>query len=196
MSKLSALTIRRKLLHILFGSLLLAGLQFQFLDAKWLGGLLLLGAILSLAARRWPLPLISFGLTQFGRPGEWPGLGALTFTAGAWLTVLLFPPAVALAAVAILTVGDGVSALVGPFGRVRTRLSQVKLLEGTLAGSVLGGAAATLFLPAEIAFLAAAVAMLVEAVEIRLHRHFLDDNLTVPLAAGTTALLLQHLLPV
>jgi uncharacterized protein (TIGR00297 family) len=102
---------------------------------------------------------------------------------------------IAAAAWAILAVGDGMATLLGRrFGRTPIAWNRDKTWEGTIAFMVCGGAAGVLLcwwtrpnvsVPVPMWFvgiaplLAAAAAAMVETVRIRL-----DDNLSVPFAAG------------
>jgi dolichol kinase len=189
---ISALEIRRQLLHIFLGLGLVAGLHFDYLSSWHLFGLLIFGIILSWLSVFVRLPVISWFLDRFERKHVRPGKGAITYFIGVLLALELFPSEIAYASILILALGDGVSSLIGPFGSVRTILSDKKLFEGTFAGALLGGAAATYFVLPFEAFLAAFIAMIFEALEIRLNQQILNDNVIVPLVAGTVILLLRH----
>ncbi|MBI2666529.1 hypothetical protein HYX13_02860, partial [Candidatus Woesearchaeota archaeon] len=65
-----------------------------------------------------------------------------------------------------------------------------KLLEGTLAGTLAGCVAAVLFVPFPEAFLGSLGAMIAEVVQIDFNEKTLDDNVVVPLVAGTIMILL------
>lgn len=112
--------------------------------------------------------------------------GATYLLGAAFLTVLLFPRPVAIAALYFAVVGDAVAALAGR-GFGRTRLPWGKSLEGTLAflgaSILLGGL--TPGLPWGAAIAGAAVATLAEALPLPI-----DDNLTIPLASGAVMILL------
>jgi dolichol kinase len=182
----------RKALHIALGLMLVPLLHLGLLDTWGVFYLLVVGILLSWAAQAWRLPLFGWLLENFERPSAvTPGSGVLTYLVGVILAVKLFPPEVAYAAILILALGDGVSSLVGPYGRLRTRLSETKLLEGTLAGAACGAAGASFFLTPLEAGVAAAAAMIFETMELRLNRQLLDDNVIVPLVAGTAVLLLR-----
>ena len=132
------------------------------------------------------------------RPEEQPPFGGPIVINGAtWMCVsaavctLLFPEAVAAAALAMLMVGDGAAAIVGRrFGRTRYPFSE-KSVEGSAAFFVTGLAAAVPFgalaspavaLPVLIA--GAFTAALVEALPVPI-----NDNVRVPVIAGATMLL-------
>jgi dolichol kinase len=64
-------------------------------------------------------------------------------------------------------------------------------LEGTIAGTLAGFFGALLFVPLTSAFLGSLIAMIAEVVKIDFNDTTLDDNLTVPLVAGTVILLVN-----
>ncbi|MCF7846270.1 MAG: hypothetical protein K9L85_03445 [Candidatus Peribacteraceae bacterium] len=188
------LEIRRQLFHIFLGIVMVALLHHGVIDSWSLFWILSLGIVLSWISTRRRLPIIGWFLDKFERKQVRPGKGAITYFIGAILALELFPPEVAYAAILILAVGDGISSLVGPFGHLKTKLSDKKLFEGTIAGAAFGGSAAMVFVSPLEAFVGAAVAMLFEAMEIRLNQKLLNDNVTVPLVAGTVILLLRSFL--
>ena len=67
-----------------------------------------------------------------------------------------------------------------------------KLFEGTLAGIFAGFFAALPFIAWQEAFLASFCAMIAEVIQIDLNQNTLDDNIIVPLVAGTTIYLLRR----
>jgi len=126
-------------------------------------------------------------------------IGILFYPIAVLLLILVFRKRldIAAAAWAILAVGDGAATLAGRrFGRNRIAWNRDKTWEGTLA-FVLAGSAAAVFLcwftqpnvatPASLTYvfvapiLATIAAALVESIPVRL-----DDNLSVPFAAGIT----------
>ncbi|MFH1546364.1 MAG: hypothetical protein ABIE14_03235 [Patescibacteria group bacterium] len=185
------LEIRRQLLHIFLGLTLVTLLNHGILDSWNLFWILILGIILSWLSLKFRIPIVAWFLDKFERKQVRPGKGAITYFIGVILALQIFPPEIAYAAILILAVGDGVSSLIGPFGKLRTKLSDKKLLEGTIAGGAFGGAAAMVFVAPLEAFAAAFIAMIFEAMEIRFNQKLLNDNVTVPLVAGTVIVLLR-----
>lgn len=124
------------------------------------------------------------------RPSEVTEItGSAYYLVGAFLSVLLFPPVIAIAAILFLVFGDFAAALVGTsIGRIK--LFPPKSLEGS-AGCLVAclGVGLALFWHvkpvwpvATLLALAGAVATtVVECLPWRL-----NDNLTIPLAAGLT----------
>lgn len=185
------LEVRRQLFHIALGLLIVSLLNHGVIDSWILFWVLVAGIFISWISVHHRLPIISWFLDTFERKQVRPGKGAITYFIGVILALQLFPTDIAYAAILILAAGDGVSSLIGPFGKLKTRLSDKKLLEGTIAGSAFGGAAAIAFVTPFEAFTAATIAMLFEAMEIRFNQKLLNDNVTVPLVAGTVIVLLR-----
>ncbi|MCK5471826.1 hypothetical protein KAI54_01410 [Candidatus Gracilibacteria bacterium] len=185
------LEIRRQLLHIFLGLTLVTLLNYEILDSWNLFWILVLGIVISWLSLKFRIPVVAWFLDKFERKQVRPGKGAITYFIGVILALQLFPTEVAYAAILILAVGDGVSSLIGPFGKLKTKLSDKKLLEGTIAGAAFGGAAAMVFVLPFEAFAAAFIAMIFEAMEIRFNQKLLNDNVTVPLVAGTVIVLLR-----
>lgn len=114
-----------------------------------------------------------------------PFTGAMFFYLGFTVAFLVFPFPIASAACAMLAVGDSLSALVGTrFGKHGIA---DKTAEGSLAcfaGSLVIGLA---FVSPSLALAGALAASLAEFVPR------IDDNLTIPLAAGAVMLLISLL---
>lgn len=106
----------------------------------------------------------------------------LYFAGGILASLIVFADPFNYVAIAVVTLGDGTAAIVGRlYGRTKIPYSQ-KTVEGTLAGLVFAFAGSLLFVSPMIALAAASVGMLVELLSWRI-----SDNLTVPLLAGLTA---------
>lgn len=147
------------------------------------------------ASRRWSPAINGALMALFARvahPDEAARVNSATwYTTAILVLAVAFPLDAAVAALAVLGVGDPVAAIVG--GRYgRTRLAQGRSLEGTAAFVVaaFGAAYAVLAVwhvdragPAAVIALAAAVAGALG--ELCARR--LDDNLVIPLAAAAAA---------
>lgn len=134
------------------------------------------------------IPVIS-DLTDFASRRRDRGrfvLGPVTLGAGAFLSLLVFPPLPAAIAVYALAAGDSVSSLAGKFfGKLRPAFLYGKSVEGSLAccAAVLfcaWGASGSL----KTALTASAAATLTEALPLRNW-----DNIAIPLAAGAAVCL-------
>jgi dolichol kinase len=187
--------IDRQVMHIIIGIGTVTLIAIDVLSPFALFLLIIAGILVSLITKRVRLPFFSVFIDIFEREEvkkKFPGKGAIFFCIGALLTIKLFERPIALAAIMILALGDSVSHLVGErFGRTRNILNGdgKKLLEGTIAGTLSGFLGALLFVPPVEAFLGSVVAMIAEVVKIDLNDYTLDDNLVVPLVAGTVMLL-------
>lgn len=116
-----------------------------------------------------------------------PGRGAFQFFLGSLAVLLLFRSdiEIACASIAVLALGDSFSTLFGKsFGAHRLPHNPMKSWEGTLAGAFFAflGASTQIALP--LALVGAAAGMLAESIPSRL-----NDNLTVPIAAGVAMFL-------
>ncbi len=192
--------VGRQVLHVIIG---LALVILYYLDiltpfAVFLG--ILCGGLISLISRRTNLPIFAFFLKNYERKNEqknFPGRGMIFYFIGVLLVMQLFSKDIALAAMMVLALGDSVSHLYGAkFGKIKTIINGdgKKLFEGTLAGTVAGFLGAMIFVPIPEAFLGSLGAMLIEVVKIEFNENTLDDNLTVPLVAGTIILLVRNFL--
>jgi dolichol kinase len=107
--------------------------------------------------------------------------------------LLLYPKDIALASIMVLAFGDSVSHVFGiHFGKTKTILSETKLLEGTVAGFIAGFIGAWVFVSPFEAFFASLAAMIAEAVEIKLGTEEVDDNIIIPLVAGSVIWLMRY----
>ena len=193
------LEIKRKLFHIIIGLLVIVLLDIKILNVLILSIILLLGIISSiLIKKKIKIPLIYWFLNKMDRDEDlknFPGKGPIFFVLGCILSLLLFEKNLALASIMVLTIGDAVSLLFGiNFGRTVNPLNKKKLIEGTIIGILLSTIAATLFLNLREAFIASLFGMIIESIELRITKKIIiDDNITVPLIAGSSVLLFRLL---
>lgn len=179
------LEFRRQLAHIAFGLVVLA-LLHAFVSAYGdrgvellellLVGLFLIGLILlDLKLKGKRLPVVDEALALLERPDNIPAHGAFWYALGV-LAILSFLRDVNFiyASLLILAVGDGLSTLIGQFGKMRLPYNNEKTLEGALAFFI-GGLPAYLFVGA-VGVLASALCALIESFKLDF-----DDNFVVPL---------------
>jgi dolichol kinase len=116
-------------------------------------------------------------------------IAPVTLGLGALLSLLLFPPQAAAAAIYVLAFGDSVSTLAGKFlGRLRPAFLSGKSVEGSLACFAVSTLACYLvYHDWKVAAAVGAVSVVVDALPFR---EF--DNIFLPLAAGVTPALLYH----
>lgn len=192
---LSTLELKRQLMHILVGLATLALIYYEILSPLAIFLLIVAGILLSFLVKRIHIPIISHFLDHFEREEQrkiFPGKGTIFFFVGVLLSLQLFEQNIAYASIMVLTFGDSISHLFGAkFGRWRNIFNgkSKKLLEGTLMGTLAGFFGAVFFVPIPEAFLGSLGAMIAEVIKIDFNENTLDDNLVVPLVAGTVMVL-------
>lgn len=193
-NNINSLEIKRQILHILVGILSILLLVYNLITPIILFILLIIGIFLSLASLKFRIPVISFFLDNFERSEDknrLPGRGIIFAVVGSLLALQLFQRDIALASIAILTFADPISHIVGKlFGKTKSFLDKRKNIEGHIAGAIISALFAIFFVPPILAFSGALVAMLFEAIIIEIQKIQLDDNLIIPLAAGTAMFLI------
>jgi len=108
------------------------------------------------------------------------------FAVGIMLALLLFPPPISHASIAVFTFGDGFATIFGKsIGKHIFPYNKGKKVEGTLFGFFFAVLGAAVFVNPLRAVLAAATAMIIETIPTPI-----NDNITIPLAAGLAMLLL------
>jgi phytol kinase len=181
------LELVRKLGHVLTGIFLVLLVQSGLLPVPVLGLLILLFAALILYNVKEEKELLTKILSINRIDAKIPGLEILSFFIGCWLVLVLFSREIAFAAILILAFGDSVAHLVSRrFGATQTFMTKTTYLEGTIAGIVAGTLAAWSYVPLLPALLASVAAMIVEAGELRIGDHHIDDNFLIPLIAAAT----------
>jgi dolichol kinase len=197
MKKYELLEIKRQIFHLVAGSAIIGLFYYNLINAKILLAVLVIAFLLSAISKKKKLPVIYWFLKHLERPDSlkrFPGKGLIFFVIGSLLAVMFFPKDVALASIAVLTLGDAVSHLVGRFlGRTRHPLSHSGkvLIEGSALGTLVAFLGAMTFVRPLEAFAAAFVAMLVEVLEIKINETAVDDNIIIPVVAGTVISLLR-----
>lgn len=188
---MSSLEIRRQLIHLLYGPVIVVLFHFHLLTLPILFGIIVGGSAMSFMVKRQKLSLVRRALMLFERPHHlesFPGRGILFFTVGAFLAFALFPEHIAYAGILVLSAGDAATNLAGRYiGRIKTRVHPDKTIEGTLVGILVSIPVAYYFVPNIYAAISAScVAMFLEMPSIKLFGFEIDDNLLVPLGAGVT----------
>lgn len=190
----------RQILHIIIGLITVAAYYYNILSSLAVFLMIIIGIMASTISKRIWLPFFSFFLARCEREEDkktFPGKGMVFFFVGVLLVTKLFEQEIALAAIMILTLGDSISHLIGgSFGQIKNIFNgkSKKLFEGTLAGTLAGFAGAIIFVPVTEAMIASFAAMIAEVVEIDFNKNTLDDNIVVPLVAGTVIFLMRYYL--
>lgn len=193
--------LHRKAFHIGVGIIILISYYFDIISPLSMFLMIIVGILTSLISKHSEIPIIHHFLNKFERDNQrhkFPGRGMIFFFIGSLLVMKLFDKDIALASIAILTFGDSLSHIVGEkYGEIKNIFNDKskKLFEGTLAGIFAGFLASLLFVAWSEAFLASLGAMIAEVIQIDLNQNTLDDNIIVPLVAGTIIHLLRIYLP-
>lgn len=188
---MSQLELRRQALHILYGPLIVLLHFYGWLSLEVLFGVILGGAFMSLMVKKERMSPVRWILSHFEREHHmenFPGRGVLFFTIGSFLSLCFFSLPAAYAGILMLSIGDGVSNLIGRhWGRVKTKLNPNKYIEGTVVGVLVSIPVAYYFVPSFAAAVSAScIAMFLEMPNIRLFGFEIDDNLLIPVAASFT----------
>tara|TARA_Y100000310_G_C20285711_1_gene624763 strand:- start:134 stop:685 length:552 start_codon:yes stop_codon:yes gene_type:complete len=152
------------------------------------------GIFLSLICLKIKIPFISFFLDNFERKSEkqLPARAVIFAVAGSLLALQLFPRDIALASILILIFADPISHLVGKaFGKTKSPIDNRKNIEGHIAGALISSLLAMFLVSPILALSGALTAMLFESLIIEIQKIELDDNLIIPLAAGTIMYVLK-----
>jgi len=181
------LEVKRQLLHIFLGAILVFLLNFDLINATIIFIIFIIGLVLSLLSRKFRIPLIYRLLQIFDRKKDieqFPAKGAVFYLFGVFLVVLIFPKDIAMASIMILALGDSVSRLVGPYGYLKHPFHSEKFFEGLVAGVIAGFLGALFFVPWLLALIGSIVSMLIEGIDLRIKGFKIDDNLLIPLVAA------------
>ena len=190
------LELVRKAVHILSGVIIVLGVQGGIISPLLLGIIILfLGAAIfyNLQAER---ELLTKILSINRADARIPGLDVLFYFIGCWLVLVTFDRTIAFASILILAFGDSIAHLFSVrFGATQTFLTRTTYLEGTIAGIIAATLAAWLYVPLLAALVASAFAMIVEAGELHISNHHVDDNLTIPIVAAVTLWIISLAFP-
>jgi len=182
----------RKALHLLIALVpSLVALDRSCTALLLMGGVLFYTLMESLRFLGFSPPIVSAATVVASRKREQEKfvLGPVTLGLGALLTLLLFPPQAAAAAIYALAFGDTASSLIGKFlGRFRPPFLNGKSIEGSLACLAVSTLTAFLVFREWEAALAAGIAATVfDALPLG---DF--DNILIPLAAGLMVYLVKY----
>jgi phosphoserine phosphatase/dolichol kinase len=109
---------------------------------------------------------------------------------GIAIALLIFPPQVGYAAIAVLSLGDSSASIFGKrFGRKRIPFNRGKSVVGSAVGLVFAFLGALLFVDWFTAAVGAAAGILIEVIPTPF-----EDNLLIPLVAGTAMYLLRFII--
>jgi dolichol kinase len=192
------LELKRQLVHLFSGLLIVLLYHLGHLDALDVFFMLIIGIMMFFLLKVKNFKFLDFLIHHLERPGSTHvGIGVVNYLIGVFFAILIFDTIlnrkdIAAASILILAVGDSVGPVIGMhFGKTKIRIiSEVKLIEGILAAIVLSSLAASFFVPLGQAIIAATIAMLVEAVELK---NKIDDNILIPLVSGVVLYFISNL---
>ena len=189
------LEFRRQIMHLAVGLAFVILIYFNIINVYVVFFILILGLMLSLLSKKIKILFIYDLLKNFERPHQiksFPGKGPLFMVLGIFLSLLFFHKDAAMASIMILALGDSLGHIVGRYcGRIKHPMSSVKMLEGSIVGTIAAFLGALLFVSAFEAFWASLIAMVFEAADMSAKKHILDDNLVIPLLSGAVISLIR-----
>jgi len=180
--------LKRQSLHIFTGLVIVSLLYSDSIDVTILAILTVMALLFSIISLKFKVPLVNMSLEHMGREEEkkFPGKGFFYYLLGSTLAVALFEKNIAMASILVLAFGDSFSRFIGQFyGRIKHPFSDTKVVEGWAAGIAAATAASSFLVVWYAALIASIVAMTIEAIELKLLHHTMDDNLLIPIIAGT-----------
>lgn len=190
------LEIKRQPFHILLGLFFIALIYYYLLTPIILLTIIIIAIFSSFLVKK-TKPKTIYNLLKFIEREEdlegLPGKGLITYLIGILLVVTLFEKDIALASIMILALGDSLSRLIGPFGKIKHPFNNTKFLEGVIAGIIAASLGAMLFIKPSEAIVASFFAMFLEGIDLRLFKFKIDDNITIPLIAGAVIWLIRVL---
>jgi len=182
------LELRRQIAHALSGIALIFLVKLGIITPAILLAILVMGTVIVLLVKNFHIPVITGALKLFERGKDlkiFPGKGAFFFILGSLLSLLLFERQIALAAIAIMAVGDAVTTVIGIYyGRFKNPFNPEKHLEGTMLAIIISTLAAFTFVDFHLAFFGAVVGIAAESLAVKFIDRVIDDNLLIPLVAG------------
>ena len=189
--------IRRKVFHLLLGTVFILSLLISD-DLRWFYLVVLgIGVVLSIVQERKHLPIITWFLDRYDKSeDEVPGQGPLTFFLGCVVVWFLFPRDITLVSMIVMTFGDPLAFLGGvvfkgptlPWnpGKTWAGMFTFMLVPGILIHSIIGPWAA---------IAGVLVGGIVETICLP-HRVLTDDNFLVPVSTALLVWILSLFLPI
>ncbi len=190
----------RQIIHAVLGIVIACLIYFELFPNAVVIPIIILGFALSYVCLKTRIPVISFILEKLERKDElerFPGMGVVMYFLGALIAVNVFPKDIAAASMMILALGDPVSHVIGRhYGRTKANVpfSKQKFLEGTIFAIFTAFAGAVFFVHPLEAIFASTIAMIIEAIEIKVGQISVDDNAIIPIISGGIMLLVRFLI--
>jgi len=183
------LEARRQIAHLFIGILIASFIFYGFINIWMFLATLAIGSILSVILKYKKIPILTPILHCFDREKDlqhFPGKGLIYMTAGSALTYALFSKNIAVAGVLILAFGDSLTHIFGKYlGRIKSPFDETKYIEGTIIAFFITALMIIKFADFNQVIFGTLIAMIVEMVRIRIGKFKIDDNLIIPVLAGT-----------
>jgi len=192
----NSLEFRRQSFHFIFGFLIVFSHWIGALRIREILTLLIIGLIIIILTTKGHLDFVKKMLDKFERKRvyDFIGSGPFYFLLAVGISFVIFPVKIAYAAILILSVGDSLNHLIAK-NRMPKRFNMPwnrrKSLLGVFLGIFAGFFAAQFFVPWYAALIASTVAIFLETFKWRIGKVFIDDNLIIPLVAGTIMVILS-----
>lgn len=179
----------RQVVHILYWPLLIFFFHFDIISFFWLIVLLYLVILCIEFLKMWiKIPIIYNFAKKFEREEDFkafPGKGFFYFTFWALLTYYFFDKEIASASILILCILDSISTLIWrKYWKTKWPFNKIKSIEWSFFGFITAAVWASLIINPVLATTASFVAMVTEAIDIKIVNFKLNDNLTIPLASA------------
>ncbi len=188
------LELRRQAFHAFVGTAAIVLIARGLAGVYFFALISIAGLLLSFFSVKHRIPVISTFLKIFDRKKERiPGKGAILLIVGITLAITFFPQDIALAAIAVLSIGDAVSRLGQFFGKIHFPWNRHKQLESTFLGFLGSAIFASFFVTRTEAAVASAAGMLFESFPLNARGRTIDDNLVVPVVSGFAIIILRLL---
>jgi dolichol kinase len=122
---------------------------------------------------------IENGLNKVERPNNLPFKGATEFFIGCFFAIILFEPFVAISAIAVLSLADAISTLIGShYGEHKLPINKKKTWEGSISFFLMSFFVLMFFLDPQNSLIIAAITTFAEMLPK------IDDNLVIPIVVG------------
>lgn len=181
--------LRRQLTHMITGITIVILIKLGILTTELLAVILIGGGFISILSRYLDIPGIKELLLYFERDypkARFAGQGSFFLVLGSFLALIIFPKSVALAAIMIMALGDSINTIVGThFGKIPFTLNPRRNIEGFLVSVLAATLGAWVFVPLIPAAIASTFTMFIESLDLKIGNWKIDDNLIIPILAGT-----------
>ena len=194
---LSDLEIRRKMFHLISGIIIVGLIYYDIFNYITAAVLIVLLVIYGILVKKIRIPFVSVIFEYLERPKDFktiPGKGSVFYLTGVFLVLVLFSKDIAMAGIIVMALGDAIAPIIGQYGLIEHPFNRKKYIEGSIGGGIIAFIGAMLFVSPLEAGVAAVAAMIVEGIDLKLRVNPLDDNIIMPLIAGSVIWLLRFLL--